>query len=140
MSDYASVRSIMIKNKILTPQVLDMYRAGNLNYSNIAGVINPLEEIYTATYEYIDFPELSAPAKKLVQKALQTPTQIAFSLPPDRQPNVSHNQVTPEVHSVPGTLNGLPATYGPMFSPRLSDPKFNENNSGLPPIIYSGAY
>jgi hypothetical protein len=140
MADYVSVRSIMLKNKILTPQVLDLYRSGDLNFSNIAGTIDPLEEVYTATYSYIDFPELSTPAKNLVQKALRTPREIALGLPIPLQPNLSHNSVTPEVRSVPGTLNGLPATYGPMYSPRLSQCNYNENNSGLPPNIYKGGY
>ena len=129
MADYVTMRSIQLKNKILTPRVLDLYRSGDLNLSSIQGTIDPLVEVYRDTYNYIQFPELSEPAKNLVMQA----NNVATGLQPDIQPYTHSAQVTPPVRSVNGQFNG-PLTYGPMTSPLLKDPKFTYDYTH--PLVY----
>ena len=68
MSEYVSMRSIQLKNQLMTPQVLQAYRSGTLNYDTVQQISSPLQEIYTNTYNYSMFPpELSDQALRLVQ-------------------------------------------------------------------------
>lgn len=66
MSDYVSMRSIKLKNEILLPQVLQAYRSGNLDFNSVQTTISPLQDIYTKSYNYIDYPELSDESKNLI--------------------------------------------------------------------------
>ena len=53
MSEYVSVRSINLKNKLMTPAVLNAYRSGNLSYKDMQNISSPLQEIYANTYQYL---------------------------------------------------------------------------------------
>lgn len=130
-NDYVSMRSIQLKNNILTPRVLDLYRNDNLNLSTIQGTIDPLTEIYRDTYRYIEYPELSEPAKHLIMKT----NNIATGIPVDKQPYIHSSQTTIQPRSVDGQFNG-PLTYGPMTSPLLTDPKFSYSYTR--PLVYRG--
>lgn len=66
MSEYVSMRSINLKNQIMLPEVLRSYRLGNLDLNTIQNTVSPLQEIYTQTYNYIDYPELSDEARNLI--------------------------------------------------------------------------
>jgi len=125
MCDYVSMRSIQLKNAILTPKVLDLYRSGDLNLSSIQGTVDPLVEVYRDTYNYIQFPNLSEQAQKLVMPDNPVKSNL--------QPRIHSAQVTPPVRSVDGQFNG-PLTYGPMESKDLSNPKFTYDYTK--PLIY----
>jgi hypothetical protein len=79
MSDYVSMRSINLKNTLMTPQVLQAYRSGNLDYNTLQTEDSPLQEIYSKTYQYINYPELSDEAKNLI--ALTKPVDITRPIP-----------------------------------------------------------
>lgn len=66
MSEYVSMRSINLKNQIMLPEVLRSYRSGNLDLNMLQNTVSPLQEIYTQTYNYIDYPELSDEARNLI--------------------------------------------------------------------------
>ena len=66
MSDYVSMRSITLKNEIMTPTVLSEYRSGNLSYKTMQDTSSPLQEIYKNTYQYLTFPTISPEAKSLL--------------------------------------------------------------------------
>ena len=83
MSEYVSMRSIQLKNTLMTPQVLQAYRSGNLDYSTFLTETSPLQEIYSKTYQYINYPELSDEAKNLI--ALTKPVDITRPIPNDFQ-------------------------------------------------------
>jgi len=71
MADYVTMKSIKLKNDILTPKVLAAYRSGNLTFDVINDVQEPLKEIYANTYQYLDFPVPSEDATALINKANQ---------------------------------------------------------------------
>jgi hypothetical protein len=121
MSDYVSYASITLKNKILTPDVLNAYRNGDLDLSSIQGTIDPLVQIYKDTYKYIDYPELSPQVKELVKKS--TVQTVSTGIPPNKNPDLYSVQTTYPDKSVQGYLNG-PATYGPLTSPLLNDRRY----------------
>ena len=83
MSEYVSMRSINLKNALMTPQVLQAYRSGTLDYSTFQTETSPLQEIYSKTYQYLDYPELSDEAKNLI--ALTKPVDITRPTPDDFQ-------------------------------------------------------
>lgn len=66
MSEYVSMRSIKLKNEIMLPQVLQAYRSGNLDYNTMQNTVSPLQEIYTKSYNYIDYPELSDESRNII--------------------------------------------------------------------------
>lgn len=66
MSDYVSMRSINLRNRIMTPAVLNDYRSGNLSYKNMQDISSPVQEIYANTYHYLQYPDLSEDAQKMV--------------------------------------------------------------------------
>lgn len=72
MSEYVSMKSIKLKNDILTPKVLAAYRSGNLTFDEINDVQEPLKEIYANTYQYLDFPVPSDAANALIKNANNT--------------------------------------------------------------------
>jgi hypothetical protein len=51
------MKEIKLRNDILTPKVLEAYRAGNLDFSTISGTDGPLKEIYKNTYQYLEYPD-----------------------------------------------------------------------------------
>lgn len=89
MSEYATMKSITLKNSILTPQIIQAYRAGTLSMTDINNVQDPLKEIYANTYQYLDFPNTSTEAAKLIaatnknrsldQKKLQASKMVYFA-------------------------------------------------------------
>lgn len=83
MCDYVSMRSILLKNKIMEPQVLSAYRSGNLTLQDLQTETSPLNEIYSKTYKYLDYPELSDSEKKTI--SLVKPTDITRPIPNDYQ-------------------------------------------------------
>jgi hypothetical protein len=121
MSDYVSYGSIALKNKIMTPQVLDMYRNDTLNLSSIQGTIDPLIQIYKDTYKYIDYPDLSPPVQELIKKADYM--QLNSGIPSNNNPYIYSNQIKYPDKSVDGDIIG-PATYGPMTSANLNNKNF----------------
>lgn len=74
MSDYVSMRSINLRNQIMTPAVLNAYRSGDISYKTMQNVSSPLQEIYANTYQYLQYPNLSADAQAIV--ALVAPQSI----------------------------------------------------------------
>lgn len=66
MSDYVSMRSINLKNTLMTPQVLQAYRSGTIDYTTFQTEASPLMEVYSKTYQYLNYPELSEDAKNLI--------------------------------------------------------------------------
>lgn len=66
MCDYVSMRSINLRNQIMTPAVLDAYRSGNLSYKTMQNISSPVQEIYANTYKYLQYPNLSKDAQDLV--------------------------------------------------------------------------
>ncbi len=54
----------------MMPQVLKAFRSGNLDLSDVNSMESPLNEIYYNTYQYIDFPDLSDPAKIILTQAV----------------------------------------------------------------------
>lgn len=66
MSEYVTMRSIKLKNTIMEPQVLQAYRSGNLEYKDLQTEVSPLQEIYSKTYHYLDYPDLSDEAKSII--------------------------------------------------------------------------
>src|SRR6266576_2431105 len=101
-SDYVSMASIQLKNQLLTPHVLDLYRNDDLTLSNIQGTVAPQIEIYRNTYNYIQFPNISEAAKKLIMMPNSTATGIALN----QNPAVRVEQTTPPVKSVNGVFYG----------------------------------
>lgn len=67
-SEYVSMKSIQMKNKLMQPKVLDAHRSGNLNYGTLQDTVSPLQEIYVKSYQYLFYPKLSSEAQKLIQK------------------------------------------------------------------------
>lgn len=76
MSDYVSMRSINLRNKIMTPAVLDAYRSGNLSYKTMQDISSPVQEIYAKTYQYLTYPDLSSDAKSLI--SLVSPQTVGY--------------------------------------------------------------
>lgn len=66
MCDYVSMRSINLRNKIMTPAVLNAYRSGDLSYKTMQDISSPVQEIYANTYQYLQYPDLSPDAKAMV--------------------------------------------------------------------------
>lgn len=66
MCDYVSMRSINLRNKIMTPAVLNAYRSGDLSYKTMQDTSSPVQEIYANTYQYLQYPNLSGDAQTLV--------------------------------------------------------------------------
>ena len=66
MSDYVSMRSLNLRNKIMTPAVLEAYRSGNLSYKTMQDTSSPIQEIYAKTYQYLTYPELSSDANSMI--------------------------------------------------------------------------
>jgi len=66
MSDYVSMRSINLRNQIMTPAVLNAYRSGDLSYKTMQNTSSPVQEIYANTYKYLQYPDLSADARAMV--------------------------------------------------------------------------
>lgn len=81
MSEYVSMRSIKLKNTIMRPDIIEKYRSGNFDYNALQDVSSPLREIYTNTYNYIDYPELSEDAKNLI--SLTKPVNVSIPVPSD---------------------------------------------------------
>ena len=144
MSDYVSYDSIRFRNELLTPQVLNLYRQGNLNLQSIQGTIDPMLEIYKDTYSYLEYDSLSERAKKLLYNTLHgkgdkcncemdNPSQL---LPPNvgkinkSTPIGNNNQISFPPYSVPsaGYYDGL-TTYGPMVSKDITNYQNCQNNS-----------
>lgn len=129
MSDFASMRSIQLRNQILTPQVLQLYRSGNLDFSNIQGTSSPLNEIYQDTYRYIDYPNLTPEAYVLLEQALANPPNMSPAplAPPISAPSsLSPSPITapsPFVYT-PSSSKIVSPTY-PATSPMMSFPKEN---------------
>lgn len=59
MSDFVSMKSIQMKNKLMNPDVLRAVRDGNLTMQDLQDVKSPLQEIYQKTYAYSQYPSLS---------------------------------------------------------------------------------
>lgn len=66
MCDYVSVRSINLRNQIMTPAVLNAYRSGNISYKTMQNTSSPVQEIYANTYQYLQYPNLSPEAQNLI--------------------------------------------------------------------------
>jgi hypothetical protein len=66
MSEYVSMREIKLKAEIMAPEVLKAYRSGNLDFGTFQTEISPLQELYSKTYQYIDYPELSDKSQNLI--------------------------------------------------------------------------
>lgn len=56
MSDYVSMKSIKIKNYMMSEKMLEQYRNGNLDLSSMQNIDSPLKEIYKNTYNYLGYP------------------------------------------------------------------------------------
>ncbi len=82
MSDYVSVKSILLKNRIMEDKVLQDYRNGNLNLQTFQTEYSPLQLIYANTYNYLTYPEVSINEQKLVK-----PTNVVFSPSPSSSPS-----------------------------------------------------
>ena len=84
MSDYVSMRSIKLKNELMTPAVLQSYRSGNLD--TLRDNSSPLQDLYAKTYQYLNYPELSDEDRNLIAltKKQATPpvdnTALAMSI------------------------------------------------------------
>lgn len=88
MSDYVSMRSINLKNQIMMPAVLQAYRSGTLDIQDLQDTHSPLEEIYSKSYQYLNYPDLSEDAKNLI--SLVKPIDIT-------RPSPNTNQVLAQV-------------------------------------------
>lgn len=66
MSDFVSMQSIKLKNKLMNPDVLRAVRDGNLKMQDLQDVKSPLREIYQKTYAYSQYPSLSGEAQTLL--------------------------------------------------------------------------
>lgn len=71
MSDYATIKSITIKNEILAPKIFKLVRDGNLTLSDLQETYSPLVDIYAKTYNYLTFPDVSEEEKKFIMKQQQ---------------------------------------------------------------------
>lgn len=74
MCDYVSMRSINLRNQIMTPSVLNAYRSGDISYKTMQNISSPVQEIYTNTYQYLQYPNLSGDAQVIM--ALAPPQSI----------------------------------------------------------------
>ena len=66
MSDFVSMQSIKLKNKLMNPDVLRAVRDGNLTMQDLQDVHSPLREIYQKTYAYSEYPTLSSDSMNLL--------------------------------------------------------------------------
>ena len=62
MSDFVSMQSIKLKNKLMDPRVLCAVRDGNLTMQDLQDVHSPLKEIYKNTYKYSEYPTSFTPS------------------------------------------------------------------------------
>ena len=72
MSEYVSMKSITLKNKIMTPSVLDDYRAGTISYKTLQNTSSPLQDIYSNTYNYLTYPDLSQEVVNMLPQTKMT--------------------------------------------------------------------
>lgn len=68
MSDYVSMKTIKLKNDLMTPSVIKAYQNGTLDFKTLQNTFSPLAEIYANTYQYLQYPILSEEAENLVKK------------------------------------------------------------------------
>jgi hypothetical protein len=53
MSDYVNMGTIMARNQIMRPEILDKVRNGELTLRDVQDTHSPLSEIYKNTYNYL---------------------------------------------------------------------------------------